>query len=114
MSSAVAPPPGGTTTFGVAATRPETLADRRSFLTDGFAPVRCGDCGTEVLVRKTSREQTSIQWLADPSATCPVFAGRSASGRPACSGCPALLESITTAAKLGRVAIGSGGPEEER
>ncbi len=94
------------TTFGVVTTRVETLADRRSFLTDGFVPVRCMACDAQVLVRKTSPEQTSIQWVSDPATTCPVFAGRSASGRPACSGCPRLAESITAAAKLGTVPIG--------
>lgn len=34
-------------------------------------PVRCSRCAAEVLVRKSSWQQTSIQWNAQATARCP-------------------------------------------
>lgn len=34
-------------------------------------PVSCRRCAAEVLVRKSSWQQTSIQWNADATARCP-------------------------------------------
>jgi hypothetical protein len=51
----------------------ETEADRRRFLGDGLSPVHCGQCGTCVLVKKSSANQTSIQWTEDAS-RCPELA----------------------------------------
>lgn len=34
-------------------------------------PVRCSRCAAEVLVRKSSWQQTSIQWNAQAAARCP-------------------------------------------
>jgi hypothetical protein len=39
----------------------------------GFQPVDCAECGTTVLVRKTSPAQTSVQWQSDPSTACPYL-----------------------------------------
>lgn len=91
--------PGGTTTFGVGPACAETLADRARFLTEGLAPVACRSCGTEVLVRKNSHDQTSIQWTADAASACPNYAG------PRWTGCAKLSDSITQAAKTGRITI---------
>lgn len=33
-------------------------------------PVRCGRCGAQVLARKSSWQQTSIQWTAEAAAMC--------------------------------------------
>jgi hypothetical protein len=35
-----------------------------------MAPVTCRSCGARVLVRKSSWNQTSVQWNADASARC--------------------------------------------
>lgn len=35
-----------------------------------MAPVACRDCGAQVLARKSSWNQTSVQWNADASARC--------------------------------------------
>ncbi|MDF0530709.1 hypothetical protein P0W64_14115 [Tsukamurella sp. 8F] len=107
VSAALVAHPGGTTTFGSRGNLPDTLDDRRHFLTDGYASVECGSCGADVMVRKTSREQTAIQWHSDPATVCPAFQGRSRSGRPACAGCPRLAESISAAVKLGLIPIGT-------
>ncbi|NUS43759.1 MAG: hypothetical protein HOQ24_08750 [Mycobacteriaceae bacterium] len=98
---------GGTTTFGQAACA-ETLAERRSFLADGLTPVACQSCGTEVLVRKHSREHTSIQWTRDPATACPVYAELAAEGGSTAlmNTCYRLVDSIAQAAKIGAVPIG--------
>lgn len=94
--------PGGATTFG-AATRPDTLADRRRFLTEGLVPVTCRACGTEVLVRKNSVQHTSIQWTTDPARSCPVFAERVAAGGLSATmqTCDRLADSIGRAVDAG-------------
>jgi hypothetical protein len=33
-------------------------------------PVVCGNCGAQVLARKSSWNQTSVQWNADATARC--------------------------------------------
>ncbi|MGH8880639.1 MAG: hypothetical protein ACRD0P_25345, partial [Stackebrandtia sp.] len=57
-----------------------TLADEHEFLTTGLVPVTCSACATEVLVRKSSRVQTSIQWQSAPADSCPEFGVRVAAG----------------------------------
>lgn len=54
-------------------------------------PVRCRSCAAEVLVRKSSWQQTSIQWTAAAARACPEQASDQPGRAP---GCPALRESI--------------------
>jgi hypothetical protein len=54
----------------------KTEADRRSFLADGLRPVECTTCGTCVLVKKSSKHHTSIQWQTSTD-SCPEFASQS-------------------------------------
>jgi hypothetical protein len=94
------PPPAAeaVTTFGVPA-RPETLADRREFLTSGLRPVRCTACGTTVLVKKNSPKHTSVQWTSD-AGDCPVLAAAGPSSARV-ETCDRLAESIRAAARAG-------------
>jgi hypothetical protein len=64
-------------------------------------PVRCGRCGTTVLVSKFSAEQTSIQWQED-SGVCPERASL-ATGET----CPTLSDSIRDAVLAGAVGVDS-------
>jgi len=84
-----------------------TLADEHSYLTDGLVPVPCTVCATEVLVRKASREQTSIQYRSSPASTCPEFAARIAAGELSAriDTCPRLREAIERAVATGTVAV---------
>ena len=63
------------------AVRAQTVVDRERYLEEGLTPLRCQACHTEVLVRKSSSRQTSVQWTGDPASQCPVFAEISAKGR---------------------------------
>ncbi|SEG87545.1 hypothetical protein SAMN04489712_120153 [Thermomonospora echinospora] len=70
-------------------------------LTDGMPmrPVRCRRCDGLVLARKSSWEQTSIQWTEEAMAACPSLADdRHAT-------CPALLSAIREAVLNGELKI---------
>ncbi|TSD95673.1 hypothetical protein FOS14_17910 [Skermania sp. ID1734] len=84
------------------AVRQQTLADRHNYLERGMQPVQCRSCGTEVLVRKNSFQQTSIQWTTDPRTSCPVFAAGDAA-QP--QGCPKLRQSIEHAVLEGLLEV---------
>jgi hypothetical protein len=88
-----------------------TLADTREFLDAGLTRVCCGGCPSEVLVRKASPHQTSVQWRSSPAASCPEFAARVAAGELSAriDTCPKLRESIERAVASGLVPV----PDEE-
>ena len=70
-------------------------------LVDGvpLLPVRCRRCAAEVLARKSSWEQTSIQWSAQARALC--------TGLPedGFGSCPALRSAIQEAALTGTITV---------
>lgn len=84
-----------------------TLADEHEYLTTGLVPVACSTCTTEVLVRKASRMQTSIQYQQPPARTCPEFAERVAAGELSAriDTCPRLREAIEHAVATGAVTV---------
>jgi hypothetical protein len=68
-----------------------------------MAPVTCRNCGARVLVRKSSWNQTSVQWNADASARC---AERKVYGdRGLFLACSALQDSIVGAVRHGDLSI---------
>ncbi|TEA06870.1 ferredoxin [Mycobacteroides salmoniphilum] len=66
-----------------------------------MVPVGCQHCGAEVLARKSSWQQTSVQWNAEAESRCPQ--------RRDCTGlflvCPELRGSILAAARNGRLPV---------
>jgi hypothetical protein len=88
-----------------------TLADEHEYLTTGLVPVACSACLTEVLVRKASQVQTSIQWQSSPAESCPEFAARVTAGEMSAriDTCPRLREAIERAVATGTVAV----PDDE-
>ena len=76
-----------------------------------MAPVACRNCGARVLVRKSSWNQTSVQWNAEASASC---AERRAADRIADHHrrpflvCSALRDSIETAVAAGELIVVDG------
>jgi hypothetical protein len=75
-------------------------------------PVACRNCGARVLARKSSWNQTSVQWNADATARC---AERREVGRLARHDreiflvCSALRRSIEAAVQTGQLAIVDAG-----
>jgi hypothetical protein len=73
-----------------------------------MAPVACLNCGARVLARKSSWNQTSVQWNADAMARCAErreAQKMSAHGRGVFLACSALSESILDAVRHGDLAI---------
>jgi hypothetical protein len=73
-----------------------------------MVPVACRNCGAQVLARKSSWSQTSVQWNSDASALCAErreadrIAGHHRGVFLACS---ALRESIEAAVATGELAV---------
>lgn len=84
-----------------------TTTERTEFLAAGLRPHTCSSCGTRVLVKKNSRKHTSIQWTTDAATSCPVFAGRVASGGNSAllDTCERLSESIAEAVRKGEFGV---------
>lgn len=91
--------------------RAATADDRFRYMQAGLAPVSCEHCGTEVLVKKNSADQTSVQWQATPWTVCPRFAQARAAGKVSAlqDACPNLESSIGHAVRLGVITL--PGPE---
>jgi hypothetical protein len=73
-----------------------------------MVPVVCGRCGAEVLARKSTWDQTGVQWRAQETAQC--LERREAEklaehGNGLFLGCAALGESIVAAVCAGDLAI---------
>lgn len=88
------------------AVRTQTVADKQNYLESGMAPIRCGACGTEVLVRKNSYKHTSIQWVSDPSSSCAEFSDAIRHGaRQVSASCPRLRKTIEHAVLEGILTV---------
>jgi len=83
-------------------------------LNDGpMTPVGCRTCGAAVEARKSSWEQTSIQWHDDAVERC--LERRASGPRPGTNGggfagCQALRDSIREAAVRGELPVQDGDP----
>ncbi|WP_055403671.1 MULTISPECIES: hypothetical protein [unclassified Mycobacterium] len=74
-------------------------------------PVGCRRCGAQVLARKSSWNQTSVQWNADATARCVERADAvriAGNHRVVFLACSALRESIERAVAAGELAIVDG------
>jgi hypothetical protein len=76
-------------------------------------PVSCGTCGAQVLARKSSWDQTSIQWSDGALEGC--VERRASAPRPGpngatFAGCAALRTAVREAAVRGELAVISGEP----
>jgi hypothetical protein len=74
-----------------------------------MVPVACRNCGARVLVRKSSWNQTSVQWNGDATSRCAERAQTQQISVPGSRGvflvCSALSESIRDAVRHGELAI---------
>jgi hypothetical protein len=72
-------------------------------------PVACRNCGARVLARKSSWNQTSVQWNADATARCAERRETRQISAPGSRGvflsCSALSESIMDAVRHGDLPI---------
>jgi hypothetical protein len=78
-------------------------------LEDGpMVPVTCAACRARVDVRKSSWEQTSIQWSADAIDTCHERGSADTVDGVGFAGCSALTASIRSAALEGSLPVQIG------
>jgi hypothetical protein len=74
-----------------------------------MAPVVCRNCGAQVLARKSSWNQTSVQWNAEATARCAERREAQTVSVPGSQGvflmCTALSESIFDAVRRGELRI---------
>jgi hypothetical protein len=74
-----------------------------------MVPVACRQCGARVLARKSTWNQTSVQWNADAAARCAERAEAQEMSKHAGRGvflvCSALSESIVDAVRRGDLSI---------
>jgi hypothetical protein len=74
-----------------------------------MVPVTCRTCGARVLARKSSWNQTSVQWNADATARCAERADAQKIATPGSRGvfivCSALSASILDAVRRGDLAV---------
>ncbi|MGW4350808.1 ferredoxin [Nocardia sp. NPDC004582] len=71
-----------------------------------MTPVRCHACTAQVEVRKSSREQTSIQWNAVASMACLERpAGNPQRPEPLFAGCGPLRDSVAAAIRDGSLRL---------
>src|ERR1700740_1807330 len=72
-------------------------------------PVACRNCGARVLARKSSWNQTSVQWNADATARCAERRETQQISAPGSRGvflaCSALSESILDAVRHGDLSV---------
>lgn len=82
--------------------------------TAAMQPVACAACGAQVLARKSSWDQTTLQWNAEALAQCAERrTAEQASLRPnhnAFAGCSALRAAIRVAAVQGDLEVVSDEP----
>lgn len=69
-----------------------------------MTPVRCATCGAGVLARKSSWQQTSVQWNADAVSRCRELGDTTPHG-PSLPGCERMREAIRDAAIAGRIPL---------
>lgn len=76
-------------------------------------PVTCGACGASVFARKSSWDQTTLQWNAQALSMCLERGDIAVSDRPnrqAFEGCSAMRAAIRAAAVTGSLDVQSDEP----
>ena len=76
-----------------------TLSERQEYLEGGYAELSCARCYAQVRVRKSSPQQTSVQWTTDATRQCPIELSALV---PAC---PDLRASIDDAVRAGKLEV---------
>ena len=93
--------------IGATAAIRTTLNARQEYLEGGFAELSCARCDALVRVRKSSAQQTSVQWTRRATQACDVLASHAADGQPTAliPACPSLRESIEQAVRDGHLGV---------
>jgi len=73
------------------------LTERQEYLEGGYAELACARCDALVRVRKSSPQQTSVQWTAKATGSC---AARLSALVPTCLDLRASIDDAVRAGKL--------------
>jgi hypothetical protein len=76
-----------------------TLTERQEYLEGGFDELLCARCDALVRVRKSSPQQTSVQWTTRATARC------AAKLNALVPTCPDLRASIDDAVRAGKLEV---------
>jgi hypothetical protein len=86
-----------------------TIRTDNRYADSPMVPVACRRCGANVLARKSSWNQTSVQWDAEASARCPERRDAenlaAHSGRGVFLACSSLSDSIVDAVRHGDLPV---------
>ena len=82
-------------------TRADPHTERQEYLAGGLEELACARCGALVRVRKSSPQQTSVQWTTRAARQCAAEGGLSA----LVPTCPDLRASIDLAVLAGRLEV---------
>lgn len=82
----------------------DPLTERQEYLIGGFAELSCARCAALVRVRKSSPQQTSVQWTTRSARQCPTLTA-DARPHPLVPTCPDLRRSIQWAVRTGRLEV---------
>ena len=76
-----------------------TLTERQEYLEGGYAELSCARCAALVRVRKSSPQQTSVQWTTAATSLC------AAKLNALVPTCPDLRASIDDAVRAGKLEV---------
>ena len=80
-------------------TRADTRTERQEYLQGGLEELACARCAALVRVRKSSPQQTSVQWTTEAARRCTTGLGALVPT------CPDLRASIDYAVRTGRLEV---------
>ena len=78
-----------------------TLTEKQEYLEGGFAELSCERCYARVRVRKSSPQQTSVQWTTSAARRCAAFGDQ----RRVVPTCLDLRASIDDAVRAGKLEV---------
>ncbi|WP_025618457.1 hypothetical protein [Salinispora cortesiana] len=80
------------------------LTERQEYLIGGYVELSCARCAAQVRVRKSSPQQTSVQWSSRATRQCPALTSDEQLQTPAPT-CPDLRRSIQHAVRTGSLGV---------
>lgn len=84
--------------------RTDPLTERQEYLIGGYVELSCDRCAAQVRVRKSSPQQTSVQWSTRATRRCPALTSDEGLHTPVPT-CPDLRRSIQHAVRTGGLGV---------
>lgn len=84
--------------------RTDPPTERQEYLIGGYVELTCARCAAQVRVRKSSPQQTSVQWSTRAARQCPALSSDEQRPAPVPT-CPDLRTSIQHAVRTGSLGV---------